>query len=284
MSPAPDSTAGTARSQTPRGACDCHVHIYNPRFPVPAVAGAVPHAPASAYQAVQRVLGLERAVLVQANAYDADNRCMLDAFESLGPARTRCIAVVEPEASVQDLSSLSARGVCGVRFHMLPGGHLTWSALDGLAPRLADLGWHAQLQMDGRDLPQRMDQLQRLPCPLVIDHVGKFLEPVTVEHPGFQSLLQLLDRGDVWVKLSAPYEVSRSGPPRYEDVGALAKALVQHAPRRMLWASNWPHPSSKSPPPDEHLLGLLTEWAPDADTRTMILVRNPADIYRFGPD
>jgi D-galactarolactone isomerase len=85
------------------------------------------------------------------------------------------------------------------------------------------------------------------------------------------------------VKLSAPYEVSRSGPPRYEDVGALAKALVQHAPQRMLWASNWPHPSSKSPPPDEHLLGLLTEWAPDARIRTMILVDNPAEVYGFGP-
>ncbi len=196
MSPDLESGSGTPRSETLRGACDCHVHVYDPRFPVPGLAaGAVPHAPASAYQAVQKALGLERVVLVQANAYGADNSCMLEAFRVLGPARTRCIAVVEPDASVQDLSALAAQGVCGIRFHMLPGGHLTWSALDILAPRLADLGWHVQLQMDGRDLPQRIDQLQRLPCPLVIDHIGKFLEPVTVEHPGFQSLLRLLDRG-----------------------------------------------------------------------------------------
>jgi D-galactarolactone isomerase len=270
------------RPETPRGGCDCHVHIFDRRFPLPGVdPSTIPDAPALAYQVVQQALCLERTVLVQANVYGTDNTCMLEALQVLGVATTRAIVAVEPDAAVSDLMPLSDQGACGIRFHMLRGGFLTWDALESLAARAADLDWHIQLQMDGRDLPQYLDRLKRLPCPLVIDHVGKFLEPVTIEHPGFRSLLRLLDGGRTWVKLSAAYEVSRSGPPRYEDVGALAKALVRHAPQRMLWASNWPHPSVKVPPRDEDLLNLLAGWAPEPQIRTAILVDNPADLYRF---
>jgi D-galactarolactone isomerase len=95
--------------------------------------------------------------------------------------------------------------------------------------------------------------------------------------------LRLVDTGRCWVKLSAPYETSRTGPPRYEDVGALAKALVRHAPERMLWASNWPHPSepADAKPDEARLLDLLLEWAPDDVTRRKILVDNPAELYGF---
>ena len=110
------------------------------------------------------------------------------------------------------------------------------------AARVAALGWHIQFQMDGRELHTRLELLQSLPRDLVIEHIGKFLEPVGVEHPGFQALLRLLDGGRCWVKLSGAYMTSKSGPPLYADVGVLAKALVRHAPERMLWASNWPHP------------------------------------------
>lgn len=268
--------------QTPPAACDCHIHVFDRRFPVPGIdPRTTPNAPASAYQAVQRALGLERSVVVQANGYGPDNRCMLEAIKVLGPTQARGVAVVKSDATMKLLSELADQGVCGIRFHMLPGGYLTWDALDGLGARAAELGWHLQLQMDGRDLPERVDQLERVPCPLVIDHVGKFLEPVTVDHPGFRSLLRLLDRSSVWVKLSAPYEVSKSGPPNYEDVGILARNLVQHAPQRMLWASNWPHPWFERPPSNEHLLSLLAEWAPDPTIRTMILVDNPDKLYGF---
>jgi D-galactarolactone isomerase len=116
----------------------------------------------------------------------------------------------------------------------------------------------------------------------VIDHTGKFLEPVTTDSTPFRSLLNLVETGRCWVKLSAPYETSKTGAPKYEDVGRLAKALVKKAPERMLWASNWPHPSSRQNlPNDEDLLDLLADWAPDEKTRKKILADNPAELYGF---
>jgi D-galactarolactone isomerase len=165
----------------------------------------------------------------------------------------------------------------------LPAGALGWDVMDGLAARVHAFGWHAVVQLDGRTLPEREAQILRLPGRFIIDHVGKFLEPVPLQHPAFKSLLRLVDTGRCWVKLSAAYEVSKSGPPRYEDVGALAKALVKAAPQRMLWASNWPHPTAPKDafPDDANLLDLLLEWAPDEAVRRRILVDNPAELYAF---
>jgi len=155
--------------------------------------------------------------------------------------------------------------------------------MDSLMARVHPFGWHANLQLDGRELPKVEAQIKRLPGRFVIDHTGKFLEPVTPEHESFKTLLRLVDTGRCWVKLSAPYETSKTGAPKYEDVGHLAKALVKHAPERMLWASNWPHPSARKPrpPEDADLLDLLLDWAPDAAVRRKILADNPAEFYGF---
>jgi D-galactarolactone isomerase len=150
---------------------------------------------------------------------------------------------------------------------------------DAVAARVQAVGWHVQLQLDGRLLPEREAQIRSWPGRIVIDHVGKFLEPVPPDHAAFHCLLRLVDSGRVWVKLSAPYEVSKMGPPLYDDVGRLAKLLVKAAPERMLWASNWPHPSVREKPDDAVLLDLLLAWAPDEAVRTSILVDNPAALY-----
>src|SRR6188508_1359168 len=137
-------------------------------------------------------------------------------------------------------------------------------------------------ELDGRDLPDREALLKRLTSTLVIDHVGKFLEPVPLDHPGFQVLQNLVDGGRTWVKLSAPYEVSKSGPPTYDDVGKLAKALAKAAPERMLWATNWPHPTPGAPVPDDAwMLDMLLDWIPDEAARHKALVENPAQLYGF---
>ncbi|MGE3147232.1 MAG: amidohydrolase family protein, partial [Pseudorhodoplanes sp.] len=114
-------------------------------------------------------------------------------------------------------------------------------------------------------------------------HVGKFLEPVPVEDANFQALLRLVGEGRTYVKLAAPYETSKLGPPTYDDVGALAKALVRAAPERMLWASNFPHPSAPADnkPDDALLLDMLLDWVPDEATRRKILADNPARLYGF---
>jgi D-galactarolactone isomerase len=267
----------------PANTCDCHVHLYDPGKPLaPTAAGPGPAwANVEGYRAVQRRLGLTRAIIVQATAYGTDNSCTLEAIAALGLDNTRGVAVIPPDVSDAELARLDKAGICGVRFQMLPGGVLPWDALEPIAARIAPLGWHIQLQMDGRLLAEREDLLKRLPAVLVIDHVGKFLEPVPVEHPGFQALLRLLDGGRTWLKLAAAYEVSKAGPPLYSDVGALAKAAAKAAPERMVWACNWPHVSVQDLPDDALLLDLMLDWVPDDAVRQRILVDNPATLYGF---
>jgi D-galactarolactone isomerase len=123
--------------------------------------------------------------------------------------------------------------------------------------------------------------LKHLPCDLVVDHVGRFMGPVPTDHPAFKVLLGFLETGRCWVKLSAPYESSESGPPDWADITAEARALVKAAPERMLWASNWPHPGQKNPPDEADLLDLLLDWVDDEAVRNRILTENPADLYGF---
>lgn len=165
---------------------------------------------------------------------------------------------------------------------MLPGGALPWEILETMAARVANFGWHVQLQLDGRTLPDREPLLKKLPGTLMVDHVGKFLEPVTIDHPGLLLLLRLLENGRTWVKLSAPYEWSKAGPPNYADAGQLAYTLSRAAPDRTLWATNWPHPTPGLPRPDDAwLLDMMLEWVPDELTRNKTLVDNPARLYGF---
>jgi D-galactarolactone isomerase len=268
--------------KTPAGACDCHMHIYEDRYPtVPTAAFPNPSAPLSEYRKVQRQLGLERVVVVQPSGYGFDNQCTLEAVAAFG-ASARAIVVIGPETPEAELPRLHAKGARGVRFHMLPGGVLPWDALEATAARIAPLGWHIQLQLDGRTLPEYEARLGKLPCDLVIDHNGKFLEPVGVDHPGFKVLLRLLDSGRCWVKVSAPYETSKTGAPRYEDVAVLAKALIKANPERCVWASNWPHPNRKTLPDNAALLDLLLDWAASDLVRRRILADNPVRLYGFG--
>jgi D-galactarolactone isomerase len=265
----------------PPGACDCHMHIYEDRYPlVPQAVSKPPHAPLTDYRAVQKSLGLSRAVLVQPNGYGYDNRCMLEALAELGDT-ARAVAIVAADVTDAELDRLTRAGVRGIRYHLLRGGILPLESLDTMAARVAPFGWHVQMQLDGRDLARHEKQFARLPVPLVIDHNGKFLEPVATDHPGFQSLLRLLEGGNTWVKLSAPYETSLTGPPHYADVSTLARALVTAAPDRCVWASNWPHPGISPVPDTALMLDLLLEWTDDDARRQRILVDNPARLYGF---
>ena len=154
------------------------MHVYEDRFPlVPQATFKPPHAPLTDYLQVQRVLGLSRAVIVQPNGYGFDNSCTLEALAAFGDA-ARAIATVPVDVEEAELERLTRAGVRGARFHFLPGGMLAWDSLEPLAARIANFGWHAQLQFDGRELPRCEAALARLPVPLVIDHNGKFLEPV----------------------------------------------------------------------------------------------------------
>jgi D-galactarolactone isomerase len=267
----------------PPGACDTHMHIYDRRFPTaPTALLTPPDAGVAAYREVSQRLGIERTIVVQPTTYGRDNRCTLEAIAALG-ANARGVAVVDETVTDVELERLSRAGIRGVRFHMLPGGALPWEILETVTARVQPFGWHVQLQFDGREFPAHEALIRRLPGTLVIDHTGKFLEPVAPDHPAFRVLLNLVEAGRTYVKLSAPYEVSKVGPPHYGDIGALAKSLVSAAPERMLWASNWPHPSvpANRKPDDAQLLDVLLDWVADEPTRRAILVTNPARLYGF---
>jgi len=271
------------RLKAPPGTTDTHMHVFESRFALaPTATLKPPEAPVSNYLKVCERLGIDRAVVVQPSAYGTDNSCTLEAIAAMGK-RARGVAVVDERVSDQELHRLHAAGIRGLRFHMMPGGVIPWESVAPLAARIAPLGWHAQVQFDGRLLPEREALLRSLACTLVIDHTGKFLEPVAPGDPAFRVLLGLVDDGRTYVKLSAPYETSRVGLPLFDDVGVLAKALVQAAPERMLWAANWPHLGQ---PLEVHgdeadLLDLLLDWAPYEVVRHSILVDNPARLYGF---
>jgi len=161
------------------------------------------------------------------------------------------------------------------------GGLMRWDDVAEAAARIAPLGWALNLQFDGREFPQRKALIDSLPCKVVIDHIGRFVEPVPVHDAAFKALQSVLDRDHRWVKLSGPYETSKVGPPGYDDVSALARALVASHPDRCLWASNWPHPNRQPVPGDTDMLALLSVWAPDARVRDAILVDNAAAAYTF---
>ena len=268
--------------KAPSGVCDTHMHIYNSRYPTAATAKFTPpNASVPAYLAMRARLVVSRTVVVQPSTYGKDNRCTLEAMAAIGPS-ARGVVVVDETITDAELDLLTKLGVRGIRFFMLGGAPLPLEILETMSARVAPFGWHVVFQMDGRDLADHEALLNRLTSPLIIDHTGKFLEPVKPKHPGFHALLRLLDNGRTWAKLSAPYETSKLGPPFYDDVGILAKALVKAAPERMLWATNWPHPTPGVKIPDDALmLDMLLDWVPDEMTRNKVLVDNPAKLYGF---
>jgi D-galactarolactone isomerase len=268
--------------RVPQGACDTHMHFYDEQLPAAPGTFLPGTFTVEDYRVMQKRLGLERVIVVQPNAYADDNSVTLNAIRALGKG-AKGVAVVKPGVSDAELERLTRAGICAVRIMTLHGGMLGFDVMDAVMARVHPFGWHPNIQLDGRELPKYEAQIKRLPGRFVIDHTGKFLEPVPLDHPAFRCLLRLVDTGHCWVKLSAPYETSKTGAPKYEDVGRLAKALVKHAPERMLWASNWPHPSARkpAPPKDEDLLDLLADWAPDAKVQKRILADNAAELYGF---
>ena len=266
----------------PAGTCDCHMHIYDARFPLKPGAHLFERpATVADYRRVQARLGLTRTVVVQSSAYATDNSCALAAMAELG-ANARGVAVVGPDVTDAELKRLTHAGMRGLRYLMFPGGALTWETLPSLAARVAAFGWHINLQLHGEELVAREKMLAALPCGLMIDHIGRFTAPVDNASPGVRVMHRLLDAGRTWVKLSAPYHGSKTGAPHYADIGALALELVKRWPERLVWATNWPHPSVPGTAPDDVALAqLMGEWAPDAKTRHTILVDNPARLYGF---
>lgn len=276
-------TGEPPRLKAPAGTCDTHIHFYDSRYATRPGTPVPPDASVEDYRQVMTWLGIERVVVVQANAYGDDNGLTMEGVAKLGQSG-RAIVVVKPDVTDGQIETLDQAGARGARIMALHGGAVGLDQLDAVAARIYPFGWHCIVQTDGRKLPDHEAQLMRLPGPFVIDHVGKFLEPVAPDHESFKCLLRLLGTGRCYVKISAPYETSKTGGPLYEDVAKLARALIRAAPDRMLWASNWPHAQAAKfgYPDDAALLDLLLDWTGGDETVIRkILADNPARLYGF---
>lgn len=291
--------ASRPKKAPPAGACDCHTHIFGPMDDY-SFADGRSYTPMDALvddmKPMLQTLGLDRVILVQPSPYRADNRCLLDALPKFGAA-ARGVAVIDDDASDDELRRLDAAGVCGIRLNIASGGNPSDLPLDvriaRLAARIAIVGWHLQLFVKPDDLAALEPTLAALPVPLVVDHMGLISSTVIPYHPAHGTLLRLLDRGHCWVKLSGAYRLSGSDTD-FASVEPLARSLVDKCPDRLVWGSDWPHTPDHAGAPDGpgtrrpyrpidtgRLLDLLSEWVPDEDTRRRILVRNPAELYGF---
>jgi len=285
---APNSS-GTeaAKLKAPRNACDCHMHIYDPRFPEsnPRPGLNPKNATVQDYRLLQKRTGTTRVVVVTPRNYATDNRVTVDALAQLG-ADARGVAVLHPTVTDAELKILNDGGIRGIRFSLGEPSTavVTYDMVEPLAKRAADLGWHVQLNVDGAQIVDHADLFSRLPAQIVFDHMGHPNLPAGIEHPSFGIMRRLIDKGRTWIKLSGAYGNSKVGAPLYPEATAIAQAFLKPAPERMVWGSDWPHPGeqNKSPLPNDALLfDLLAAWAPDEATRNRILVANPEALYGF---
>lgn len=283
------NSSGTAppKLKAPANACDCHHHIYDPaRFAMVPTPGrpAPSNGSMAEYRLLQKRIGTGRHVVVQPRNYGVENEVTLDALAQAN-GNARGVAVVRPTISDADLKRFDAAGVRGIRFSIGdPKSRVVEpDMIEPLAKRIAPMGWHIQFNMEGAQVVELADVLRRLPTTLVFDHLGNPPVDAGVNHPSHAIILELISKGKTWVKLSGAYSNSKIGPPDYPEATKVALAFVKAAPERMVWGSDWPHPTSpeNNKPDDALLLDLMTVWVPDEKMRNRILVENPATLYGF---
>lgn len=282
------NSVGTNRPKlkAPAHAADCHMHIYNPaQFPFAPTARPAPaHAAVPQYRMLQNRIGTSRVVIVTPRNYVVDNRATVDAIAQLG-ADARGVAVLHPTVTDAELKKLHDGGIRGIRFSIADPkvSVVTPAMIEPLAKRVAALGWHIQFNMSGEQVVELADVLRRLPTQIVFDHLAYPPLPAGVAHPSHKIVLGLLEQRRAWVKLSGAYINTKIGPPSYPEATAIARDFVKAAPERLVWGSDWPHPSLPDghKPDDALLFDLLQVWAPDEAVRNRILVRNPETLYGF---
>ena len=267
-------------------ACDSHMHIFDTRFsPSPHWPRTPPDAPVAAYRQLQQRLGTQRAVVVTPSTYGTDNACTLDALDQLGES-ARGVAVVAQDVSDAELDRLHTRRVRSLRVNFVSPqswGDTTPQMLTTLARKAASLpGWHIQVFMHPEQIVALEPVLQALPVPLVIDHLGRIDPAQGPRAEAYGVLRRLLDGGNTWAKLSGAYMRSTVHGPSYADTLPLGRTLVQAAPDRLVWGSDWPHTTETAGTVnDADLVDLLRAWSGSAAAMDRILVDNPARLYGF---
>ena len=284
----PDPKTKSPNFKAPPKACDSHCHVFGPSKIFPFAEGRSYTPPDSSFEAMQvlqKVLGIERAVIVQATCHGTDNTAALDAI-ARSKDRYRGVAIVDDTFSTNDFARLDEGGMRGIRFSFARhiGNAPDFGMVRRITEKVAPLGWHVVIYMEAPDIVDNADTLADLPLPVVIDHMGRVKTKDGVDQEAFQLLLGLLrDKDDFWVKICGAERISSVGAP-FEDAVPFAQACIAVAPDRVLWGTDWPHPNIEGlMPNDGDLMNLLTLHAPNEADRNRILVDNPARLYGF-PD
>ena len=285
---------GTAVNfSVPAGACDCHTHIHGDPEKYPWFAGRV-YTPEMALPgemaALHKALRIQRVVIVTPSVYGTDNSATLYGMKARG-ANARGVAVIDNKTTESELNTMGLLGVCGIRLNLATGGtsdpNVARQRFQAAAERMKSRNWHIQIFTNLAMISAMKDLVAASPVPVVFDHFGGARPDLGVQQPGFAEFVELVRSGKAYVKISVT-----AGPRAdYSGFAPLAKALIAANVDRILWGTNWPHPNSAggsttrvSPlfqVDDGLVLNQLPLWAPDAATRKVILVDNPAKLYRF---
>jgi 2-pyrone-4,6-dicarboxylate lactonase len=274
------------RFTPPPNATNGHCHVFGPADRFPFAEGRAYTPPDSGYELFrehQARMGLERAILVQASCHGTDNSAMLDALER-AQGKYAGVALIDDTHTEEDLIAFHDAGIRGIRFNFVehlggaPDPEFFWRQVDRVVP----LGWHVELHFDARDLSANADLFERLPVPFIIDAMGRVDAAAGLDQEPFQYLLNMMRTdGRAWVKVSGAERITVDGTPPYDDVVPYAVALVEAAPDRTLWGTDWPHPNVRHMPDDGDLIDLLADIAPDEEARNRILVDNAERLYDF---
>ncbi|HUQ73277.1 MAG TPA: amidohydrolase family protein [Burkholderiales bacterium] len=270
--------------------CDAHFHVFGPEgsYPyVPDLRYKPPHAPLDAYLAEAKHMGIERYVLVQPSAYGRDNRCMLDAMRVIGTKQCRGIVDVDETATERELDDMHRLGVRGVRVNVNPikpeepGFSRTMlHRIDTLDRRCAERGWMLDFLTPGWLTRELLPVFERLKAAFSVAHMGMFLAKHGASQPGFRDFVAFVAGSEhCWVKLTGVYRISTA--PAFADAAPLARALIEAAPARLIWGSDYPHLSFADKVSSMSLYRLFETWAPDEPTRQRILVDNPRRCFGF---
>lgn len=281
----PDPNTRVPSFKPPPGACDTHCHVFGPGdvFPFAATRKYTPpDAPKESLRKLHAVLGIERAVIVQASCHGTDNRAMLDAIASSN-GRYRGVCNASDEFSSDYFQELHDGGVRGVRFNFVKhlGGAPDLDKMRRIIERVSDYPWHVELHFDAKDLLEYESVIDAIPLPVVIDHMGRVPVADGVQQAPFQSLLdKLRDSDSLWVKVSGSERISAKGPP-FTDAAPFGAACIEAAPDRCIWGTDWPHPNVRIMPSDADLVDIIPKMIPDPDLQQKVLVDNPAKLFGF---
>lgn len=265
----------------PERACNSHLHIIDPGFPNDGKAAAQ-IGTVETYRELARKLELPRAVFVQAKPFACDNTCLLDAIARFGPENARGIAVVDNTVTDRQLADLHAGGIRGLRFSIWNPKNAVVSFSDcyPLSERIKDMGWNIQLHMSAAQIAQSADTIRRLPCKVVFDHMGRLDPRLGNRDPAYTFLLEMVERGNAWIKLSGPYLNTLTGHP-WDDASATARDIARFAPERVVWGSDFPHVTEEEKPDEMELTELISNWLPTEEARQLALADNPAKLFGF---